>query len=84
VLIAECAAEKFPAANLMAQTSAPLDPAASARLLAKAAEIAGFQVDTSTLQAEGNKIEGKLKDAMEKMKNMHEAYNQMQDNPMYG
>ena len=32
VLIAECAAEKFPAANLMAQTSAPLDPAASARL----------------------------------------------------
>ena len=83
VLIAECAAEQFPAANIMAQTSQPLDPMASARLLSKVAQIAGFTIDTSTLQTQGGEIQSKLKQSIEKIKTMHQSYNQMQDNPMY-
>lgn len=84
VLIAECAAQGVPAANLMAQTSQPLDPVSSARLLQKVAQIAGFSVDTSTLSTQGAVIEEKLKQSLEKIKSMHKSYNDMQDNSMYG
>lgn len=84
VLIAECAAEGFPAVNMMAQTSQPLDPSASARLLSKVAQLAGITVDTAQLSTQGGQIETKIKQSMEKIKSMHQSYNQMQDNPMYG
>jgi uncharacterized protein len=84
LLIAECAAEGFPAANLMAQTSQPLDPLAAARLLDTAAKVAKIQIDTSKLRTEGNQIQDKLRKSIDKIKTLHDSYNQMQDNPMYG
>lgn len=83
VLIAKCASEKVPAANLMVQTSAPLDPAGSARLLGKLSEITGIPMDTAALSKEAKKIEEKMKVALEKMKNMHKGYEEFADNPMY-
>jgi uncharacterized protein len=83
VLIAECAAKKINAANLMAQTQAPLDPGASAVLLDKLSEIIGIKVDTKPLATEGQKIEEKIKEALNKMKSMHDNYKEMEANPMY-
>lgn len=83
VLIAECASEKFPAANLMVQTSQPLDPRSSARLLEKIEPIVGMKFDTADLVAQADKIEGKIREAMEKMKALHQNYDEMQQNPMY-
>ncbi|MBI5036475.1 proteasome assembly chaperone family protein [Candidatus Micrarchaeota archaeon] len=84
VLIAECAARKFPAANLMVQTAAPLDPKASARLLDKLASLLKFKVDTVELTKQGEKVEEKMKEAMEKMQSLHADYQKMETNPMYG
>ncbi|MDP3742619.1 MAG: PAC2 family protein, partial [Candidatus Micrarchaeota archaeon] len=86
VLIAECAAAKFPAVNFMAQTSAPLDPRSAARLIDKVMPIIGVKVDTKPLVAEAEKVEIKLKDAMDKMKQMHTDYSKMQSTSqsMYG
>ncbi len=83
VLIAECASQKFPAANLMVQTSLSLDPRASAKLLDAVAKIVGTPIDTRQLITEGEKIESRLKDAMEKMHAMHADYKGMEENPMY-
>lgn len=83
VLIAECASEKFPAANLMVQTAQPLDPRAAARLLDKLAPIIGTQFDTAELVNQADKIEGRIKEAMEKMKALHQNYEEMEQNPMY-
>lgn len=84
VLIAECAAQKFPAANLMVETNKPLDPVGSARLLDFIGKITGLKVDTQPLVKEGKQVEQSMKDAMQKMQTMHEDYKQMQQNPMYG
>jgi len=83
VLIAECASEKFPAANLMVQTSQPMDPRAAARLIDKLSAVIGTKLDTRELITQAEKIEGRIKDSMEKMKSMHEKYNEMEENPMY-
>ena len=61
VLIAECAVQKIPAANLMVQTAAPLDPKAAARLLNKLAEVIGTAIDTSELVNDAAKMESKIK-----------------------
>lgn len=85
VLIAECAAAKFPAVNFMTQTSAPLDPRGAAKLIDRVMPLIGVKVDTGQLVAEAEKVETKLKDAMDKMKQMHSDYSKMQGtNPMYG
>ncbi|MEM4255431.1 MAG: PAC2 family protein [Candidatus Norongarragalinales archaeon] len=84
VLIAECAAQKFPAANLMVETNKPLDPLGAARLLDVVAKLAGLKVDTKQLVSEGKQVEQNMKDAIEKMQAMHQNYQQMQQNPMYG
>ena len=84
VLIAECAAKKFPAANIMIQTNAALDPRGSARLLDKLADITGVKVDTSSLLKEGKEVEEKMKQAMEKMQSLHKDYKEMEISPMYG
>lgn len=84
VLIAECASEKFPAANLMAQTSQPLDPRSAARLLDKLSEVVGMKFETKDLVLQAEKVEDRIRDAMDKMKAMHQSYSQMQENPMYG
>lgn len=84
VLIAECAAKKFPAVNLLSQTQEPLDPKAAARLLDKLSEIVGFKLDTKPLSTEGDKVEEKMKEAMEKMKTLHQNYKELESNPMYG
>jgi len=84
VLIAECAAKKFPAANIMIQTNAALDPLRSARLLDKLAELTNIKVDTAPLVKEGTEIESKMKQAMEKIQSLHRDYKQMEVNPMYG
>ena len=83
VLIAECAVQKIPAANLMVQTAAPLDPKAAARLLNKLAEVIGTAIDTSELVNDAAKMESKIKETMEKMKSLHKDYKGMEDNPMY-
>lgn len=84
VLIAECAAQGMPAANLMVQTSQPMDPKSSARLLNKLAAILKVKLDTSNLAKEGDKVEARVREAMEKMKSLHTDYKQMEQNPMYG
>ena len=84
VLIAECAAAKFPAVNYMCQTSTPLDPRAAAKLLNKIMPILEIPVDTKALVSEAEQVESKLKEAMDKMKQMHTDYSKMQTNPMYG
>ncbi len=86
VLIAECAAARIPAVNLMAQTRAPLDPRAAAKLIDKVAPLLGIEIDTKPLVSEAEKVEGKLKEAMDKMKEMHSSYSKMQGEgqPMYG
>ena len=83
VLIAECASEKVPAANLMVQTATALDPAAAARLLNKLSEVLKVPIDTRELVTQGEKVETRIKDAMEKMKSLHEGYKNMEENPMY-
>lgn len=83
VLIAECAQAKFPAANIMVQTATPLDPKASAKLLNAVAKMLDLPVDTKELISEGDKIESRLKDALEKVQSMHQSYKEMAENPMY-
>ncbi len=86
VLIAECAAEKFPAVNFMTQTNTPLDPRGAAKLIDKVMPMAGVKIDTKLLVQEAEKIETKLKDAIDEMKQMHASYSKMQETsqPMYG
>ncbi|MCX6767534.1 MAG: PAC2 family protein [Candidatus Micrarchaeota archaeon] len=84
VLIAECASQKFPAANLMIQTNAPFDPRGSAKLLDKLSEVIGVKIDTKPLVAEGQKVEERMKEAFDKMKKMHTDYQEFQKSPMYG
>ena len=84
VLIAECASQNFPAANIMVQTNSPLDPGASAKLLDKLSELIGTKIDTKALSTEGKKIEGKMKEALDKMKKMDAGYQELQRSPMYG
>ncbi|MFH0922458.1 MAG: PAC2 family protein [Candidatus Micrarchaeota archaeon] len=81
VLIAQCAAQKFPAANVMVETSQPMDPVNSARLLDKLSSIIGFKVDTQPLVKEGRDVEAKMREAMQKMQALHEDYKR-QENPM--
>lgn len=84
VLIAECAARRFPAANLLVQSGAPLDPRASARLLDRVASMLSLQVDTVDLVKQGDAVEQRVRESMEKMKDLHAGYKQMEQNPMYG
>lgn len=84
MLIAECASEGFPAANVMVQTAAPLDPKGAAKLLSKLSEVVKIQVDITELNERGQQIESRLKDAMEKMQSMHKDYKGLEENPMYG
>jgi uncharacterized protein len=83
VLIAECAAQRVPAANIMVQTSNPHDPKASARLLEKLSELIGVPIDTKALVKEGDTVEQRMKEAMEKMKALHSDYKAREENPMY-
>ncbi len=83
VLLIQCAIEKFPAANLLIQTSSALDPKGSAKLLEFYSRLSGVTIDTKELIFEGSKIENKLKDSLEKMQSMHQSYKEMADNPMY-
>ena len=85
ILIAECAAAQIPAVNFMAQTSSPLDPRRAAMLLDKIMPTLGVNLDTKSLVEEADKIESKLKEAMDKMKQMHADYSKMQGGQsMYG
>lgn len=84
VLIAECACEKMPAANLMVQTSQPFDPKATARVLDKLSAMLSVDFQTKELVSQGEQVESKIKDALEKMKSMHQDYKGMEENPMYG
>ncbi len=84
VLIAECANRNMPAANLMVQTAAPLDPKAAAKVLDKLSKIVGFDAKTPELVAQGDQIEGSIREAVEKMKTLHQDYKTMEENPMYG
>src|SRR3989338_917424 len=68
LLIAECASEKFPAANLLVQTSQPMEPKGSAKLLAKLSELIKVPVDVKPLIAEGDVIEEKIRSSMDKIK----------------
>ncbi|HLC47840.1 MAG TPA: PAC2 family protein [Candidatus Norongarragalinales archaeon] len=83
LLIAECASEKFPAANLLVQTSQPMEPKGSAKLLAKLSELIKVPVDVKPLIAEGDVIEEKIRSSMDKIKDLHQKYNEMGSNPAY-
>ncbi len=83
LLIAECASEKFPAANLLIQTSQPMEPKGSAKLLQKLSEIIKVPIDVKPLVAEGDVIEKKIHESMDKIKDMHTKYNELGENPAY-
>ncbi len=83
VLIAECASQQFPAANLMVQTASPLDPRAAARLLDKLSQLISVPIDTKPLLKEGEEVERKMRAAINKMKEMQAEYSKREQNPMY-
>ncbi len=83
VLIAECASQQFPAANLMVQTASPLDPKAAARLLEKLSQLISIPIDTKPLLKEGEDVEKKMRAAMDKMREMQADYSKREQNPMY-
>ncbi|MBI5226668.1 proteasome assembly chaperone family protein [Candidatus Micrarchaeota archaeon] len=84
VLIAECAARKFPAANLMVQSAAPLDPRASARLLDAVGKMLKLPINTADLVKQADTVETRMRQSMEKMKDLHADYKTFEQNPMYG
>ncbi len=84
VLIAECAARGVDAANLLVQSGAPLDPRASSRLLQKVAAVTKLPVNTTDLIKQADSIEKRVRDSMEKVKDMHANYKEFEQNPMYG
>ncbi|MBI2445360.1 proteasome assembly chaperone family protein [Candidatus Micrarchaeota archaeon] len=84
VLIAECAARNVDAANLLVQSAAPLDPRASARLLEKLAVMLKLPLDTKDLLKQGDAVETRVRESMEKMKDLHADYKKFEQNPMYG
>ncbi|MFH1750272.1 MAG: PAC2 family protein [Candidatus Micrarchaeota archaeon] len=83
LLIAECASQKFPAANLLIQTSQPMEPKGSAKLLSKLSEMIKVPIDVKPLMAEGDVIEEKIKNSMEKIRSLHTKYDEMGQNPAY-
>ena len=83
VLLVQCASSNFPACNVMVQTGSPLDPKSSSRLLEYVCKSLTLPVDTKELAQEGDKIESKLKESMEKIQSMHQNYKEMAENPMY-
>lgn len=83
VLIAECAWQKFPAANLMVQTSMPLDLQGSARLLGKLSELIGVKINAQELIAEGEKIERQMKDTLRQIQDLHRDYKDMERRRTY-
>jgi uncharacterized protein len=84
LLIAECASKGFPAANILTETNAPMDPASAALLLDKLSEVIGLDIDTRELRKEGKEIEEKMKGSMARMQKLHDNYKQLESNPMYG
>ena len=84
VLIAECAARSFPAANLMTQSAAPLDPRAAAKLLDKVSSMLKISINTTDLVKQADAVEQRMRQSMEKMKDLHSDYKQFEQNPMYG
>ncbi len=84
ILLSECSSQKFPAANLLAETNLQLDARAAALVIDKVAEMSSIKVETKTLIEEGKKINARIKEAIEKIKNMHKNYKKFEDNPMYG
>ncbi|HEV8289873.1 MAG TPA: PAC2 family protein [Candidatus Norongarragalinales archaeon] len=84
VLIAECAARKFPAANLMIQTNTPLDPKGAAALIDKLAPIIGIKIDTAPLVAEGEKVQARMKEAMQRIQAVGKNYQDLETQKPYG
>ena len=84
LLIAECANNNFPAANLLVQTDSPMEPKGSAKLLKKLSEIIEVPIDVSSLLKEAGTVEQRIKESLEKIKSMNTKYSEMQENPMYG
>ena len=83
VLIAECASQNFPAANLLAETNVALDPRAAARALDCLSKLLGTEIDTKELLREAGKVEAKMREAVEKMKSLQTEYANREQNPMY-
>ncbi|MFH1106337.1 MAG: PAC2 family protein [Candidatus Micrarchaeota archaeon] len=83
ILIAECASEGIPAANLLVQVDLPMAPQRAAMLLNKVKAVVGLDVDVKQLEAEGKAIQEKIADNMSKIKAMHTDYDEMQNNPAY-
>jgi uncharacterized protein len=84
VLVAECALEQFPAANLMVQTSQAMDPRGAAKLLDKLSKVVGIPIDTASLVSEAAGIESKMKAAIVKMSDAKADYKKFESNSMYG
>ena len=84
VLIAECASRGINAANVLTETKQALDPRAAADLLEKISGLTGVTVDTADLREEGNNIQQKMKESIQKMREFHKEYEKEGANPMYG
>jgi uncharacterized protein len=83
MLIAECAWQKVQAANLMIQTSLPLDLQGAARLLEKLGELIKMKIDTAELIAEGERIEKRMKATLAQVQEMHRDYKEMERRKTY-
>jgi uncharacterized protein len=84
VLIAEAAAQGFPAGNIMIQTNQPLDPRGSAKLLDKFSEIIDIRLDTTPLITEAEKIENRMGEAINKLQSMGKSYQDLEQKRIYG
>ena len=88
VLLAQGAIDKFPIISLLAESQQGyMDPKAASMVLETLKQIIKVNIDTSALDEEAGKIDGRVKNLMSKVKNAHTQYKKVQDvslGPMYG
>ena len=88
VLLAQGAIDKYPIISLLAESQQGyMDPKAAAMVLETLKRLVDINIDTKALEDEAEKIDGRVKNMMSKVKNAHTEYKKVQDvslGPMYG
>jgi len=86
VLMAECAATRFPAISVLAPTEKGLpDPRAAAKVVDMLNKIFKLGIDTAPLAKEADKVETRMSDLLQKIKESHAGYKTLEEHaPMYG
>ncbi|MEM3031166.1 MAG: proteasome assembly chaperone family protein [Candidatus Micrarchaeia archaeon] len=86
VLMAEAAAQNFPAVSLLAEAKPEyLDPRGAAMVLDAVRDLTGLPIETKELLSEAKNIESKIKEILEHAKTAHQKYRETGElGPMYG